>query len=1196
MNSSHHGQEAAPGGGVGVDVFSQRNQVDLLALQHLCRFEQMHQGAGHATQLGHDHDVARADVLHELIPAWPIHAGAGHLVAEDFLAPRRFQGVDLRIKILTDAADAGISDSMQLMYVHSAESYQVPAESARCFWQRFPHWIQTHGYHIYASQSCRAESVLLALAESRLCMASESRRLSILTAQEIHDLYDLPRFTEEDRHFYFDLGPAERELVDGVFTISVAVHLVLQLGYFKAKRQFFVYELDAVAEDANHILQRYFPARERAEIKSPSRSTRLDQQQIILKLFDSRPCDAGAKKELEGKAQRVAMLSAQPVFILREALQYLAQRRIVAPGYTYLQDMVGRTVSGERLRITLLLDRALTSDLERELKALLEADEGMYRISLLKHEPKDFSYGELRKEVERGKFFQPLFAFGQTFLTSAGLSNESVKYYASLVQFYTVYKLQRMVAPTARLYLLCFATHRFRQINDNLIDAFLHLVDDYEQQAKIAAEIAAAEAMAEATGNLRAAGQVLDLFLDPSIAGWTPFSNVRQQAFSLLDAERFAQVSGYMRKIEFDKSAFEWAFYGTLHSKFKLNLRHLFSNLDFAGLVDDAPLLEAVAFLQEILRHGRSPRQMSAADFPTGIIAKNVQRYMYTEAKKRKDRQLDVDRYEFLVYRQLRKALEAGNIYVSDSNEFRSFEDDLIRPERWKNKSAVLEEIGAPVLLLPIEETLAAFHTELEDKYERVNRRIENGDNKHIKITGTGDKRRWTLIYPSEEEPINSPFYGQLPGIGIADLLRFVAEKTGFLDAFTHVLGRYVKQDADPRHLLACIVAMGTNMGLWKMAEVSGLGHSALMTVARNFLRAETLHAANDAISNATESLAMFDQYDIDGVKHSSSDGQRIETQIPTINARHGSKYFGLKKGVSAYTLVFNHVPCNARIIGTHEHESHFVFDILHNNTTDILPERHSTDTHGTNQVNFWLLFCDGRQFAPRYRDPHKKTASLVGVRHPSHYADLLIKPARKTRDALIVREWPNIQRIVASLMQKDVTQATVVRKLNSYTRQNETKKAMWELDNIMRTKYLLDFIDDPALRQNVQKALNRGESYHRMRRAISYVNSGKFRVKTEAEQQIWNECSRLIANTIIFYNTLLLSSVYEQKVVAGDLDAIKILQGISPVAWRNVHLIGNFDFTTASSEVDIEAIAARYQNEDFWRRSMSEVEDEGPQ
>ncbi len=42
----------------------------------------------------------------------------------------------------------------------------------------------------------------------------------------------------------------------------------------------------------------------------------------------------------------MAMLSAQPVFILREALQYLAQRRIVAPGYTYLQDMGDRSRGG----------------------------------------------------------------------------------------------------------------------------------------------------------------------------------------------------------------------------------------------------------------------------------------------------------------------------------------------------------------------------------------------------------------------------------------------------------------------------------------------------------------------------------------------------------------------------------------------------------------------------------------------------------------------------------------------------------------------------------------------------------------------------------------------------------------------------------------------------------------------------------
>ena len=118
---------------------------------------------------------------------------------------------------------------------------------------------------------------------------------------------------------------------------------------------------------------------------------------------------------------------------------------------------------------------------------------------------------------------------------------------------------------------------------------------------------------------------------------------------------------------------------------------------------------------------------------------------MYTAAEKRKDKRLEVDRYEFLVYRQLRNALEAGNVYVRDSNDFRSFEDDLISAERWKDKDAVLREIGAPILLAPIEETLAAFRAELEAKFERVNKRIENGDNKHIKITGTEDKRRWSL-------------------------------------------------------------------------------------------------------------------------------------------------------------------------------------------------------------------------------------------------------------------------------------------------------------------------------------------------------------------------------------------------------------------------------------------------------------------
>jgi len=116
------------------------------------------------------------------------------------------------------------------------------------------------------------------------------------------------------------------------------------------------------------------------------------------------------------------------------------------------------------------------------------------------------------------------------------------------------------------------------------------------------------------------------------------------------------------------------------------------------------------------------------------------------------------------------------------------------------------------------------------------------------------------------------------------------------------------------------------------------------------------------------------------------------------------------------------------------------------------------------------------------------------------------------------------------------------------------------------------------------------------MRRAISYVNSGKFRVKTEAEQQIWNECSRLIANAIIYYNTMLSRGYMSKNWLQATWKPSRFSKGTSPVAWRDVNLIGNFDFTTSSTPVDIEALAACYQNEDFWRRSMQEGDEEGPE
>lgn len=185
-----------------------------------------------------------------------------------------------------------------------------------------------------------------------------------------------------------------------------------------------------------------------------------------------------------------------------------------------------------------------------------------------------------------------------------------------------------------------------------------------------------------------------------------------------------------------------------------------------------------------------------------------------------------------------------------------------------------------------------------------------------------------------------------------------------------------------------------------------------------------------------------------------------------------------MNKGITSYTMVANHIPIQARIISANEHGSHYVFDILYNNTTNIKPTIHSTDTHETNEVNFAILDLFGYQFAPRYKDIQATIfRNLYGFQHPNHYEELLIKPVRKINTDLIVKEWDNIKRIMVSLALKTTTQNVIVRKLSSYTQKNQTKRALWEYDNIIKSLYFLEYVDSLSLRQNVQKSLNYREN-----------------------------------------------------------------------------------------------------------------------
>lgn len=237
---------------------------------------------------------------------------------------------------------------------------------------------------------------------------STPRRLRILDPQEIEALYGRPCFTAEDRASSFALTPPEQDLLGHFRTVPSQLFFLLQLGYFKAKHRFFSFRFAEVEDDLQHLCVRYFPQAQWSALPPLNKRTVLKQHSMLLQLFGYRSCFAAEREQLATRARQGAAISSKPVYVFRDLLAYLAEQRIVAPGYTVLQDLVGTALTYEQRRLLTILRAQLGAPDSAVLDRLLEPAQGLHPITVLKREPKDFSLGEMRQEISRLDQLRPL--------------------------------------------------------------------------------------------------------------------------------------------------------------------------------------------------------------------------------------------------------------------------------------------------------------------------------------------------------------------------------------------------------------------------------------------------------------------------------------------------------------------------------------------------------------------------------------------------------------------------------------------------------------------------------------------------------------------------------------------------------------------------------------------------------------------
>ena len=183
------------------------------------------------------------------------------------------------------------------------------------------------------------------------------------------------------------------------------------------------------------------------------------------------------------------------------------------------------------------------------------------------------------------------------------------------------------------------------------------------------------------------------------------------------------------------------------------------------------------------------------------------------------------------------------------------------------------------------------------------------------------------------------------------------------------------------------------------------------------------------------------------------------------------------------------------------------------------------------------------------------------------------IKPSYTIDEELIISEWDEIQRILASIAKKDTSQSTIIKKLSSYSRKNRTLRALIEFDKIVMSIYVLRYIDDIQLRRNVHRVLNRGEAFHQLRKALFQVNGKKILGKSENSLEISNQCNRVLACCIIYYNACLLSELLEHAESQNNKELSDQVKKLSPVAWQHISLLGNFVFSENAESIDIKGI-----------------------
>ena len=417
------------------------------------------------------------------------------------------------------------------------------------------------------------------------------------------------------------------------------------------------------------------------------------------------------------------------------------------------------------------------------------------------------------------------------------------------------------------------------------------------------------------------------------------------------------------------------------------------------------------------------------------------------------DRPFRISLYKALLLVHVGQGLKAGTLYLEQSYKYRALEGYLLSREHWQVRRAhYVRQANLEPLANP-HTVLRQLEAELQQQYLTTNGHLHAQSNPYVQQKSDATLVVRTPPQPTRKADALATFFPGRQYVALTEVLATVNQLTHFITDFTR--GQHVPQDTRPpvRTFLAGIIGLGCGIGVRKLARISRhVQETQVEHTVNGYFTPSTLRAANDRILRMIDQLLLPTIYrrSTDGL-HTSSDGQKFEVPGESLNANYSYKYFGKNQGVSVYSFIDErHLLFYSTVMSAAERESTYVLDgLLH-------PEGpsstlHSTDTHGYSEFIFGVMHLLGFTFAPRIKNfQRQRLYAFQGLRDHEAYSTFVVKPSGKVQTQLIVSQWEEMLRFVASLKLHIATPSALFRRLNSYSSQHVLYRALKAFGQIL--------------------------------------------------------------------------------------------------------------------------------------------------